>query len=209
MTHPPGYQKRRYHFFRSRGICVSCPEPTTDGHYLCEKHLARSRELGRVRYQKNREKEKLRKAIAYRKNRIQFLARNKRWKLKSRDKMRLSERNRRETNINARVSSNLRTRIYLALRKNWKSGRTISLLGCSIDSFKIYLESRFEVGMSWENYGNRNDQWSVDHIVPCALFDLSKSAHQRRCFHFSNLQPMWHVENLEKWKHSDGQLHMI
>lgn len=209
MTHPPEYQKRRYDLQRSRGVCVWCSEPAVNGKHLCEKHLIRRRELRRANYQANREREKIRKAIAYRKNRKQFLARSKRWKLRSRERVRLTERNRRDTNINARVSSNLRTRIYLALRKNWKAGSTINLLGCSIDSFKIYLESRFEVGMSWENYGKKKDQWSIDHIVPCALFDLSKPEHQRRAFHFSNLQPLWHVENLSKGTNSSGQLHMI
>jgi hypothetical protein len=103
------------------------------------------------------------------------------------------------TDMNWRLTKNLRTRLWWALKKNAKSDSTIALLGCnSIEDFKIYLETLFEVGMSWENYGNQTGQWSVDHIMPCALFDLTKREHQRRCFHFSNLRPMWHVDNLRK-----------
>jgi ATPase subunit of ABC transporter with duplicated ATPase domains len=103
------------------------------------------------------------------------------------------------TDLNWRLTKNLRTRLWWALKKNTKSASTIALLGCnSIEDFKIYLETLFEVGMSWENYGNKVGQWSVDHILPCALFDLTKRQHQIRCFHFSNLRPMWHVDNLRK-----------
>lgn len=71
---------------------------------------------------------------------------------------------------------------------------TIPLLGCSIGAFMAYLESKFAGGMSWANYG----KWEIDHIVPCALFNLEKPEHQRRCFHFSNLQPLWAPINRAK-----------
>jgi len=87
-----------------------------------------------------------------------------------------------------RITQQLRHRINMAIKNGWKSAKTKQLLGCSIEDFMIYLESRFEVGMTWQNYGKT---WHVDHIVPCALFDLSRSEHQRRCFHFSNLRPMF------------------
>jgi hypothetical protein len=49
--------------------------------------------------------------------------------------------------------------------------------------------------MTWENYG---PVWHVDHIRPCASFDLTDPAQQRECFHFSNLQPLFAAENLAK-----------
>jgi hypothetical protein len=90
---------------------------------------------------------------------------------------------------------------------NSKTRATRDLLGCSMDDFKIYLESKFEPGMSWGNYGYRG--WHVDHIVPCALFDLSKPAHVRRCFHFSNLQPLWAQDNLRKGVQSSNQFNLL
>jgi hypothetical protein len=103
------------------------------------------------------------------------------------------------TDLNWRLTKNLRTRLWWALKKDAKSASTIALLGCnSIEDFRIYLETLFEVGMSWENYGNKTGQWSVDHIIPCDLFDMTNPDHQKRCFHFSNLRPMWHVDNLRK-----------
>jgi len=50
-------------------------------------------------------------------------------------------------------------------------------------------------GQSFENYGTA---WHVDHIRPCASFDLSDPEQQRQCFHFTNLQPLWDEINLEK-----------
>ncbi len=108
-----------------------------------------------------------------------------------------------------RLANNLRAAVCIELKKNrGASGRTVRLLGCSIASFKIYLESKFEPGMTWENYGKHG--WHVDHIMPCAIFDLSKPEHQRRCFHFSNMQPMWATENWSKnCKVLDNQFNLL
>ena len=95
---------------------------------------------------------------------------------------------------NAWLAKNLRTRIYLALKGKRKLNRTQKLIGCSLPELRQRLESQFQRGMSWKNYG----QWHVDHKNPCAIFDLSTAAGQEACFHFSNLQPMWASENIRK-----------
>lgn len=87
-------------------------------------------------------------------------------------------------------------RIRIALRNNSKSGKTIELLGCSIEFLKSHLQSQFTKGMTWENHGIYG--WHIDHIRPCSSFDLSKSEEQRKCFHYSNLQPLWAIDNLKK-----------
>ena len=48
--------------------------------------------------------------------------------------------------------------------------------------------------MSWDNYG----KWHIDHIIPCASFDLADETQQRLCFHFTNLQPLEASENMRK-----------
>lgn len=98
-------------------------------------------------------------------------------------------------NPSFRLAAALRARILTALKKGFKSKRTLDLLGCSIANFRIYLESKFETGMTWDNYG---PVWHVDHIMPCAIFDLTKPEHQKRCFHFSNLQPLFAQDNHRK-----------
>lgn len=93
-----------------------------------------------------------------------------------------------------RIRKCLATRIYHAVKGNSKSANTIKLLGCSIEEFLTYLERKFEKSMTFRNYGD----WHVDHIIPCALFDLTKPEEQKACFHFENLQPMWAKDNLSK-----------
>lgn len=115
---------------------------------------------------------------------------------KRRSQKTIYTRNRRKNNINFRLAGRLRSRMNAALRGKNKAFGTNRTLGCSIESFKIYLESKFEPGMSWNNYGRNG--WHIDHIMPCAIFDLTKPEHQKRCFHFSNMQPMWAQNNVRK-----------
>lgn len=93
-----------------------------------------------------------------------------------------------------KLASYYRRRVSKALKVNTKCCHTLGLLGCSIPDLKEHLERGFKPGMSWENYG----EWHVDHIKPCARFDLSDHTQQRACFHFSNLQPLWGIDNLKK-----------
>jgi len=102
--------------------------------------------------------------------------------------------NKRKTNICFKLLVNLRTRIWFALKRNIKSLKTIELIGCSLEFLRKHLESQFKEGMSWSNYG----KWHIDHIKPCASFDLSKREQQRKCFHYKNLQPLWAEDNLKK-----------
>ena len=50
--------------------------------------------------------------------------------------------------------------------------------------------------MSWNNYGF--DTWHIDHIIPCDKFDLTDPKQQEQCFHYTNLQPLWAIENWQK-----------
>ena len=79
----------------------------------------------------------------------------------------------------------------------------MELLGCTINKYKKYLESKFYPNptngeqMTWENYGLHG--WHIDHIRPCASFDLTNEKEQLECFNFKNTQPMWAEENRQKW----------
>jgi len=92
----------------------------------------------------------------------------------------------------------LRKRIAVALKRNsaLKSGKTFDLLGCDITTLKQHLEAQFQPGMTWENYGFNT--WHIDHIRPCASFDLTDPEQQKQCFHYTNLQPLWAKDNLKK-----------
>lgn len=89
----------------------------------------------------------------------------------------------------------LRNRLGQALRGEYKSARTLELLGCTIEFLREHLEKQFVPGMTWENYG---PVWHVDHILPCAEFHLQHSEEQEICFHWTNLQPLFAKDNLSK-----------
>lgn len=93
-----------------------------------------------------------------------------------------------------RMRRYLNNRLRYALKGNHKSQSIVKLLGCSIPELKQHLESRFKDGMTWDNYG----KWHIDHILPCASFDLSRPEQQSKCFNHQNLQPLWAYENLKK-----------
>jgi len=106
------------------------------------------------------------------------------------------EKQKRKNDMSFRITGSLRSRLNLAIRKNKKHGTTMELIGCSIDDLKEYLSKLFQKGMSWENYGKNG--WHIDHIKPCASFDLTKPEQQKLCFHYSNLQPLWAIDNIKK-----------
>ena len=93
-----------------------------------------------------------------------------------------------------RLARSLRGRLSLALKGQLKVARTLELLGCTLEDLQKHLESQFKDGMTWENYG----EWHIDHIKPCASFDLTDPAQQRLCAHYTNLQPLWAAENISK-----------
>ena len=105
---------------------------------------------------------------------------------------------RRKTDIHFRLRGVLSSRLRKAMKNNGtkKSKKTIELIGCSIIFLKSYLESKFKYGMNWENYGIYG--WHIDHIIPCSSFNLAIEKEQKRCFHYTNLQPLWAKDNLSK-----------
>jgi len=102
---------------------------------------------------------------------------------------------RRETDIQYMLSGRLRSRLrkMLITFNTSKSQNTFDLLGCDIQFFKQYIEERFREGMSWEK---RN--FHIDHIIPCTAFDLTKEEEQKKCFHYTNLQPLFPIDNIKK-----------
>jgi len=150
-----------------------------------------------------------------RKNREKILACQKTWRIRNaktikikkheyyeQNKIKIATKHKKnlKSNINARISANLRSRLWSALKAQScnKSGHTYELIGCSIEFLKQYLENLFLPSMSWSNYGFGSDKWHIDHIIPCANFNLTKPNEQKKCFHYSNLQPLWQPDNFSK-----------
>jgi len=110
--------------------------------------------------------------------------------------IRESRKKQKQNNPLMKLSDNLRCRISYAFKHSsyYKSEKTIVLLGCSIIEAKKHIELKFKVGMSWDNYNFR--VWHIDHIIP--LSSAKSEEELKKLCHYTNLQPLWALENLIK-----------
>lgn len=117
------------------------------------------------------------------------------------EKARIYENEKWAKDIDFKLRKILRSRLFNALKNNAKRGSAVRDLGCSIPELKIYLESKFQEGMTWDNYGFYG--WHIDHIIPLDSFDLSIREEFLKACHYTNLQPMWGEENMKKHNRLD------
>ena len=144
--------------------------------------------------EKNKDKiSKQRKA--YRLQHIKYLrAWAKEYGKRNRKKITKKYLERLKTDPNFRLICYARSRMNFFL-KGRKSKTTMELLGVpNLEFLWQHLEKQFQLGMTKENYG----KWHVDHIIPCASFDFSDPEQQKKCFHYTNLQPLWASDNISK-----------
>ena len=104
---------------------------------------------------------------------------------------------RREEDPIFKLKSDIRTMIRLSVknRTNYsfvKNKSTEEILGCSLDFFISYLESKFQEGMTFENHG----EWHIDHIIPLSSANTEEEVY--KLCHYTNLQPLWAKDNLRK-----------
>ena len=132
--------------------------------------------------------------IYYNQNKEKIKKRLKLYRIKNQSKISQQVKIRRRLDYNFRLSHNLRVRLNQALKGKNKSASTMKLIGCSIDKLWNHLECKFESWMTKENYG----LWHIDHIIPCASFDLRCPVQQLACFNYKNLQPLWASDNMSK-----------
>jgi hypothetical protein len=121
-----------------------------------------------------------------------------RYKKANRVKIQAYTRHRIKINVQAKLAASLRRRLRNALKlckqTYSKLESAIVLVGCTLVALKEHLEKQFKEGMSWENYG----KWEIDHIRPIASYDLTSIEQQKECFHYTNLQPLWAIDNRKK-----------
>lgn len=140
----------------------------------------------------NKERRKLQSKAWREANKDTILLKKKAYREANRDKR--NERYR--TDVEFKISHNLRCRLREALKRNYKNGSAVKDLGCTISQLKTYLESKFQPGMTWDNYGYYG--WHIDHIKPLASFNLTDRKQLLDACHYTNLQPLWATDNLSK-----------
>jgi len=151
-------------------------------------------------YINNKEKYKTKNKNYYKENKESIRVTQQKWKNENIQKLKLYhrnyEKNREKIDEGFKLRKRISSRIKLSLKRAGikKSLKTDSLLGCSPDECRKWLENKFTAGMSWDNYG----EWHIDHIIPCISFDLTNKEQQKMCFHYTNLQPLWAIDNITK-----------
>ena len=92
------------------------------------------------------------------------------------------------------AKNRLRGRLYkmIKLKKFTKKSKTAEIVGCSWEQLRLYIESQFIEGMSWEN----RDLWHIDHIIP--LSSAKTVGDLEKLCHYTNLRPLWASDNMSK-----------
>jgi hypothetical protein len=145
----------------------------------------------------------------YKKNQEQIKERSKTWRDNNKDK--ISEQKKEYNKANRdRVNLYLRARyendysyafkikIKKIIQKNFKKmnytkkSKSLDILGCDFECFRLYIESKFEPWMNWDNYGLYNGEfnygWDLDHIIP--ISSATSEEQVLNLNHFSNFQPL-------------------
>lgn len=186
---------KNYYIKNRENILIKCKEYSKKNKETIRKQ--------RKEYRKNNsEKIKTKKNNYYQKNKESIRQKHKKYYLNNKDHIKkatsLYRKTQYQKNLKFKISSVIRKRLWNALhsKNSKKTAKSLELVGCSIDELKIHLENQFKNGMSWDNYGYYG--WHIDHIKPCASFDLTNPEEQRKCFHYTNLQPLWANDNFKK-----------
>jgi hypothetical protein len=148
--------------------------------------------------------------VEYRiKNKIKKAKKQKKWADQNREKYRDTLRKYRDNNreqinkdskvrlkedVDYKIRRNLRSRLSCAVLRRYKKTSAVRDLGCSVEELRSYLESKFQPGMTWDNYG----EWHIDHVRPLSDFDLTNPVQQKEACYYLNLQPLWAIDNLKK-----------
>lgn len=169
-----------------RPLCRDCRNDTFRGN---QEHLATRRKY-----------EKTDKHRAYRneyKSSDKYLAyERKRSKTPEAAAKRRTKRNKRyENDLLYKLKVLVRSRLLTSLKLSGfkKSHSTIKYLGCDYPTLKSHIETQFEPGMTWENHG----EWEIDHIIPLASANCEERVLQLA--KYTNLQPLWKIENRQKF----------
>jgi len=182
INNPEKYKEinKKYYLKNKKIICKKTKEYRL-------KNLEHLKQKAKEWREKNKVYLKIEKRKEYLKNKNQYLLRN-----------RLSRQRRYNKDIQFTLSTKIRRRIHMAIKKQFtlKAHKTRELLGCDYISFKKYFSSLFKKGMNWNKFNK--GEIHIDHIRPCSSFDLTKPKEQSKCFHYTNTQPLWAKENISK-----------
>lgn len=155
---------------------------------LCRKHYDAER------YSRDKNQRRIARKQRYAINPEKELKKNREYRSNNKEAINRHRRDRYQNDIQFKIAHNIRKRYSRAIRSTSKKISAVHDMGCSLEELITYLESKFQPGMSWQNYG----KWHVDHIVPLVKFDLARKDEALKACHYTNLQPLWAHDNFVK-----------
>ena len=186
--------------------CRDCKK-NTDKEYRT-KNLEKKRSKDREYYKENSEVIKKRANDWYYQNTSRHIERmrqyyrdnykkikdtQKRWNEINKDKIQEYFRLKYENDVNHRLKVLLNGRLRQCVKV--KAKHSFEYLACDIEYFKSWIEYQFDDKMSWDNIG---EYWHLDHVIPCAAFDLTLEEEIHKCYNWSNIRPLYRIENISK-----------
>lgn len=165
-----------------------------------EAHKEKQKETIRIYREANKEKLKkyFKERAARDKEKISAYNRSRRHLESFRLAVNKRRRDRLKTDPIFRFKTTLRNRLRLGFKARGlsKERRTIEYLGMSYPQLRDYIQDKFLPGMTWDNYGSGAGKWNLDHILPLSMAETQDDL--LRLCHYTNLQPLWHMDNLIK-----------
>ena len=196
------FHKQASHIDGLRSWCKKC---VNEHNAIYKKeNKEKNKECNKKYYLKNIDERKMYSEQYRQEHKSQIAVRQKIYndvnKVKLNEYQKQYSKERRITDVNFKLKTTFRNRIRTAIKAQYgnKAHKSIELLGCTIDVAKKHIETQWTEGMSWENHGRGKGKWQIDHIIPCDAFDLTNPTQQKECFNYSNLQPLWQIDNIKK-----------
>ena len=169
------------------------PEEVKARHAKYRKDNPEKRKASQTKwYKANAEKANASSAKWLKNNPHKRRANNRRWQ---KEKLKTDSLFKLKRNLSCRTS-----RFFSKIKTN-KPTDTKTLLGADWVEVKSYIEGQFTGGMTWENHG----EWHIDHIIP-----LASAKHLDEIIplcHYTNLQPLWAIDNIKKGCKTQGSLY--
>lgn len=196
-------QEKEYNFFYKKtsskdgynNICKECrKEYNTLNIIQTQQYYQENKEQYKINSKKYYEnnKEKVNKAsINFQKTHPHLKKQyEKKWRLNNKEYFKEWRKRNYHTKPKFKLRVILGNRLNEVLKKDktYKTNSIIDIIGCNLSNLKTHLESQFLPEMSWDNHG---EIWEIDHIKPCASFDLTQEKQQKKCFHYTNFQPLF------------------
>ena len=169
--------------------CKECARKRLKNEYIRDKEFKKQyyilNKQNKIDYQKKYKNNNKTKVDKY----------NKEWRVKNKKHLNEYIKYRCLNDPTFKLKRNIRSRILMGLKLNNKSFKTENIIGCTFEDCKQYLEKQFKPEMNWSNHGKI---WEIDHIIPIFHFDITKEEEQQKCFHHTNLQPLFKTTEIAK-----------